>query len=290
MSRNGSQTHKVWSDLSSTRKFKKMCIQNNVPMEAAGCSDNPKVIKKISDYSVNHLGVVNDWNTCSSFVVFGLTILHMNMNGLRVILRTIMVTSLHIYKLCRNKRSLILFYFPEHEFEPAIDTLYSESFMLKHLQICLKQPYRYIEASNHLILTQHGNTTRYQYSNILRFIDCDKCGFRPFHKSPTEKLIRLLLLSWLQIIRPWNICIKEDYNLFIEKYLLQSKAYQIYLEHFKSLYIHLWGATRYTRYFLSLSDSGPFYLLLSYRLKTTAAAICGEHVVEALNNSVELLI
>ncbi len=288
MSRNAPQTHKLWSDLISSSSFKKYCQKNHIAIESAVYSEDKKIQKKIRDCSAQHLGVINDWNTCSSFIIFGLAILHMNLNGLRVILRNIIVNSLRIYKRCEENPSLATFFFPENQNqnETANHTLYSEKFIFDHLVKCLNQSYSYFSASEHLVLKTHGNTTRFQYSHILRFIECEKCGFKPYHNSPMEKMIRILLLTWLQIIRPWNICIQTDFNIFIQKYLLDSKAYQIYLEHFKSIYIHIWGPSNYTRYFLALTDSGPFFLKLAYRLKTTAAEICGEHVVEALNNSV----
>ncbi len=262
----------------------KLCVKNQVEKKLICYQDNAAIQTKIKRYSEKHMGVLNDWNTCSTFLVFGITILHMNMNGLRVLLRSISIHALRLFKLCTKKPSLIPIYFPENE--DGNQTIYTQEQIFNHLRVCLKQPYSYHEVSEHLILKQHGNITRFQYSHILRFVVCDKCGYSPFKNSPIEKLIHLILLLWLEIIRPWNVCIQEDYNNYIQKNLLHSTNYQVYLEHFKLIFINLWGPKNYTRYFMSLTESGPFFLILAYRLLTTTAAICGEHVVEALNNSV----
>ncbi len=298
MSRNPPESHKLWSELIATNSIRKFCAKNHIDCEMIGNLSNTQNQTKLKSVAKKFSGVLNDWNTCSTFLVFGLTILHMNMNGLRVLLRTIIITAIRLHKLCSNNPDLIRIYFPENQIENEIENqnhnqnpkqiLYSVDEILTHLKVCLHQPYTYIKESEHLILKQHGDYTRFQYSHIMRFIQCDSCGLRPFKNNPIEKLLYLLLLTWLEIIRPWNICIENQFNSYISQYLIDNNSYQIYLEHFKIIYIHLWGPTNYTRYYMSLSETGPFFLLLAYRLKRTAGALFGEHVVEALNNSVKL--
>ena len=292
ISRNPVETQQLWAQVQQEPLLVEYCKTNNIDIRNIGTSQIKKLISKIKKKSKLHLGVISDWLACSTIYVFGIAILHMNMNGLRVLLRALTLHAIRIHRICRDDPSQISFYFQLHNEarDKPIKILTREE-ILGHLSKCLKQRNTYLENTDHLILKQHGKTTRYHYKNISRFLECkcDGCVYRPFEFSQTEILLKLLLLSWLEIIRPWNIVDDAEFRTYCEKYLMQTEYYQTYCENFKSIWICLFGTENYTRYFLAATDGGGFYILLAYRLGVTAASIWGEHAVEALNNSVKCL-
>jgi hypothetical protein len=133
----------------------------------------------------------------------------------------------------------------------------------------------------------HGSITRFQLAHIMRFVQCDLCEYASFKFSPLHNAVKLLIWSWLECIRPWNITDYSEYEDFVKTNIMQSSSYQIFLENFKSIYIHLFGASNYTRYFLVLTDSAPYFLIFCNKMHLTAQDYFGEHAVESLNDVVK---
>ncbi len=176
----------------------------------------------------------------------------------------------------------------------------SEEEICKHFRECLNIPLLFDKANpSKSTIGASGEWHRKLWTHLEDAVICEHCNFRPFQYSPIEKYWLLLFVNLVETMVPMELVHHSAYRTYFNRYLKEkciesdnanepfnfdsTCVWQIYAQHFFTLFMSLLGTNRLTRYVHGLVYCTRYGFEAAHALSTTYRGLFGSDVVERMN-------
>lgn len=178
-----------------------------------------------------------------------------------------------------------------------------EDEIIDHFQKCCGIPLSYNRDSPGMSkITASGNWRRQLWEHLEDVVSCDdpNCRFRPWQGSSIEPYFYVLFVNLMEVVLPLDILDHKLFEIYWLKYLKPrnikisnaegslpydtASIWNIYAQHFFTLFVCLLGDNRITRYIHGVVFATNYGMDIARALKSSYRALFGSDVVERMNS------